>query len=247
MAATVAVLALAGTGSMGSAAGSTARPAAAASAVPASAVRRRGVRARRPGRPGQTVSTTQASVAPNSATANVNSGAPPTAAQPRVGASAWLIASRPHGKPHGQRSRSASAATHQPATANGQAGSFSKSLCPTASTAKMTASAAASVTQAYQARLITQASRGKKKAAPKTSPTQNEARSDRPDNAITSSAGPAAASGQIPAGGNAAASASPPASAVASAQRSRSSGASGCWCGTVSAPALAWAGITYAG
>jgi len=96
--------------------------------------------------------------------------------------------------------------------------------------------------------LITQASRGKKKAAPKTSPTQNEARSDRPDKAITSSAGPAAASGQIPAGGNAAASASPPASAVASAQRSRIGGlAGGPDGGAVPASASAWAGITSAG
>src|SRR5215468_915384 len=245
MAATTAVLASAGTGSRGSTLGRTARPAVAASAIPASAIRRRGARARRPGRPGQTVSTTQASVAPNSATANVSSGAPPTAAQPRVGASAWLIASRPHGKPHGQRSRSASAATHQPATANGQAGSFSRSLCATASTAKMTASAAASASQAYHATLSTQASSGKKNATPKTSPTTNEARSDRPFKAMTSSAGPTAASGQTPAGGNAAASASPPASPAVSAQRSRSGGLAGDPDGgAVPASASAWAGIT---
>ena len=47
----------------------------------------------------------------------------------------------------------------------------------------------ASATQANQARLTTQASNGKKKARPKTRPTVNAARSERPDRATTSSAG----------------------------------------------------------
>ena len=180
-------------------------------------------------------------MAPKSATANVSSGVPPIAAQPLVGAVAWLIASLPHGKPpHGQRSLSASSATHQPATATGQPGRLSSTRWAIASTARMTAEAAASATQAYQATLSTHASNGKKKAMPKTSPTANEARSDRPDSAIASSAGPAAASGQIPAGGNAAASARPPASPVASAQRNRSGGlACRADAGAVPAPASA--------
>src|SRR5215471_10545947 len=113
MAATTAVLALAGTGSRVNAAGITASPAAPASAAAAS-------------NRGSAVSTTQASVAPKSAITNVSAGVPPIAAQPLVGALAWLIASLPHGKPpHGQRSLSASSATHQPATATGQPGSVS--------------------------------------------------------------------------------------------------------------------------
>ena len=91
-----------------------------------------------------------------------------------------------------------------------------------ASTAKMTVSASASASHAYQATLRVQDSSGKKKAAPNTSPVSSEARSDRPDSATASSAGPATASGQIPAGGNAAARARPPARAVKSAQVSRS-------------------------
>src|SRR5215475_12753708 len=238
MAATTAVLAFAGTGSRVNAAGITASPTAPASAAAASTASRRGKAARHRG---STVSTTQASVAPKSAITNVSAGVPPIAAHSLVGALAWLIASLPHGKPpHGQRSLSASSATHQPATATGQPGSVSSRRCPTA-----TAAAPASPSQAYQATLSTHASSGKKKATPNTSPTTNEARSDRPDSAIASSAGPAAASGQTPAGGNAAASARPPASAVASAQRSRSRSASGRWRGTaLSTPALAWAGIT---
>ena len=210
-----------------------------ASASVASTARRRG--AALVAGPGHRVRTAQARVAPKSATANVSTGVPPIAAQPLVGAVAWLIASLPHGKPpHGQRSLSASSATHQPATATGQPGKFSSTRWAIASTARMTAEAAASATQANQATLSTHASNGKKKAMPKTSPTANEARSDRPDSAIASSAGPAAASGQIPAGGNAAASARPPASPVASAQRNRSGGlACRADAGAVPAPASA--------
>src|ERR1700749_2721025 len=198
MAATTAVVGAAGTGSRGSTAGSTAKPAVAAIASAASAVRRRG--AALAGSPGHRVRTAQARVPPKSATANVSSGAPPIPAQPRVGAVAWLIASLPHGKPpHGQRSLNASSATPQPATATGQPGRFSSTRWAIASTARMTAEAAASATQAYQATLSTHASNGKKKAIPKTSPTADEVRSDRPDNAIASSAGPAAATGQVPA------------------------------------------------
>ena len=81
--------------------------------------------------------------APASATRKVSSGAPPIATQrPR---SARWPGSWPAG-PTGSRrtatrSRTASAATHQPATASGQARSRSSSRWPTASTAKITASA----------------------------------------------------------------------------------------------------------
>ena len=110
MAATTAVLALAGTGSSGSAAGRHETPAVAANATAATTTGRR-----RPARPSVSAATkTQASVAPARATTKESTGGPPIAAQPCVGSPAWLIASRPHGKPpHGQRSRNASAATHQ--------------------------------------------------------------------------------------------------------------------------------------
>ena len=180
-------------GSTGSAAPAAASPAAAATARAGPASRRES-----PGRPRDT-RISQASVPPARATRNVSSGAPPTAAQPAVGAEAWLIASLPHGKPpHGQRSRSASAATHQPATATGQPGSRSSNRWPTASTPKMTASPPASPTHAYHATFSTQESIRKKNATPKTSPTTNEPRRVRPASATVSSAGPTAASGQIP-------------------------------------------------
>ncbi len=50
---------------------------------------------------------------PSTATAKVSSGCPPSAANQRSGESAWLNASRPHGKPpNGARSRTASSSTH---------------------------------------------------------------------------------------------------------------------------------------
>ena len=94
------------------------------------------------------------------------------AAHPWVTAPAWLIAILPQGKPpQGQRSRRASAATHQPATANGQPGSRSSRRWPIASTPRMTVEATASASQAYQATFRVHDSSGKKKAMPKTSPT----------------------------------------------------------------------------
>ena len=230
MAAISAVLAFAGTGSRGSAAGRHEMPAVAAKATAAIAVRRhRPRRAASPlparPRPVRTVSRTQASVVPVSATTKESTGGPPIAAQPCVGSPAWLIASLPQGKPpQGQRSLNASAATHQPATASGQQRRLSSSRWATANTAKMSAEAMASATQANQARLMTQASSGKKNARPKTRPTAKAPRSERPDSATTSSAGLTTASGQAPTGGNAAASSRPPASAASSAQRSRNSG-----------------------
>src|SRR3984957_5672278 len=116
----------------------------------------------------------------------------------------------------------ASAATHQPPTASGQPGSRSSSRCPTASTPKITASAMASAAHAYQATLTSQDSSGTKNAIPKTSPMTNHARSPCRYRAITSTAGPTAASGQRPAGGNATASATPPAAAASRAHGSRS-------------------------
>ena len=90
---------------------------------------------------------------PVSATTKESSGGPPIAAQPCVGSPAWLIASLPQGKPpQGQRSLNASAATHQPATASGQQRRLSSSRWATVNTAKMSAEAMASATQANQAR-----------------------------------------------------------------------------------------------
>ncbi len=62
----------------------------------------------------------------------------------------------------------------------------------------MSAEAIARAAQAYQARLITHDSSGTKKATPNTAPTANEPRRLRCRSASTSSAGPSAASGQIP-------------------------------------------------
>src|SRR5487761_1147571 len=134
--------------------------------------------------------TSQARHPPASATRKVSSGGPPTDTQRAVGAAAWLMTSRPHGKPpHGHRSRRASSATHQPATATGQARSRSSSRWPTVSTAKMRASLTASAAQAYQARFTTHDSSGTKNARPKTVPTANEPRRLCPRSASTSNAG----------------------------------------------------------
>ena len=160
-------------------------------------------------------------MAPASATRKVSSGAPPIAAHGAAGVPAWLIASLPHGNAYGQRARSASAQTHQPATASGQARRPRSRRWPTASTAKITASLTASASHAYHATLSSQDRRGMKKASPNTSPPSSDALRPRRHSATASSAGPAGASSQIPTGGNAAASASPPASATASATGSR--------------------------
>src|SRR6266566_10006683 len=207
------------------------RPARASPAAPAKASagrarwRSAGARSWRRGPTGCSVhgagpSSSQARQAPARASRNVSSGAPPIATQRAVGALAWLIASLPQGKAYGQRSRIASAATHQPATATGQARSCSSRRWPTASTAKLTISAAARAAQTYQATLTSQEISGTKNAAPNTSPTARLARRLLRHSATVSSAGPPIASGQAPAGGKAAARARPPASATGSAQRS---------------------------
>ncbi len=149
----------------------------------------------------------------------VRNGGPPNATQCTVGAVAWLMTSRPHGNPcHGHRSRTASATTHHPATASGQARSRSSSHCPTVSTAKMTVSAMARAAQTYHATLTSQDRSGKKNASPKTAPAASAVLARCRHKAMISRAGPIAASGQIPAGGKAAASARPPASAVSTAR-----------------------------
>ncbi len=154
-----------------------------------------------------------------SAIRKVRKGGPPMATQRAVGADAWLMTSRPHGKPsHGHRSRSASAATHHPATASGQARSRSSSHCPSVSTAKMTVSAMARAAHTYHATLTSQDSSGKKNARPKTAPAASAVLARCRHKAMISKAGPMAASGQSPAGGKAAASARPPASAVSRAR-----------------------------
>ncbi len=62
-----------------------------------------------------------ASRPPTAATPNVTSGAPPSAASRSSGESAWLNASRPHGKPpNGVRSRSASCSTQSTPVTSGQ-------------------------------------------------------------------------------------------------------------------------------
>src|SRR5215472_755104 len=211
MAATVAVGVPAGTGSTGSSPPARASPAAPANPSAATARRRVG--------PPDT-SRSQASVLPTSASRKLSRGAPPMAAHGAVGAPAWLMASLPHGNAYGHRARSASAATHQPATASGQARSRNSICWPMVSSAKITASAAASAAQAYQATLISQDSRGTNRASPNTSPITKLARRLRRQSATTSSAGPSGASGHRPTGGKAAVSSSPPARAMSSAHGS---------------------------
>ena len=159
---------------------------------------------------------------PARATRKVSSGGPPTDTHRTVGAWAWLMASRPQGKAYGHRSRKPSTATHQHATATGQPGSRSISRWPMANTAKITASETARAAHAYQATLTSQEISGTKNARPKQSPMPKEPRRLRCHSATTSSAGPTAASGQIPVGGNAAASARPPATATSAAGSVRS-------------------------
>src|SRR5579871_4997807 len=96
-------------------------------------------------------------------------------------------------------------------------------------TAKISADAMASATQAYQARLTTQASSGKKNVTPKARPIVKAYRSDRPYSSTTSSAGATIASGHALTGANARDRSRPLASASGSAARIRSlsSGGSG--------------------
>src|SRR5215468_1217800 len=211
MAATVAVGVPAGTGSTGRSPPARASPAAPANPSAATARRRVG--------PPDT-SRSQASVLPTSASRKLSRGAPPMAAHGAVGAPAWLMASLPHGNAYGHRARSAPAATHQPATASGQARSRSSICWPMVSSAKITASAAASAAQAYQATLISQDSSGTNRASPNTSPITKLARRLRRQSASTSSAGASGASGHRLSGGKAAVSSSPPARAMSSAQGS---------------------------
>ncbi len=166
------------------------------------------------------------------------------ATQRTSGAADWLIASRPQGKAYGHRSLIASTRTHQPATAAGQYGRLSSSRCPTASTAKMSASTPARMAHAYQASLISQEISGANRARPNASPQPNDARRLRPASATTSSPGPATASGHAPTGGNAANSASPPASEMSRAQRVRKPAKPSPRPVRVPAPEAAWAEIT---
>src|SRR5215469_4986942 len=200
--------------------GAAAGAAAARCAADHGAARRRGIHRRVTEREAtdrgawRWASSSQASVVPASATRNVSSGGPPYATHLTVGAWAWLMDSLPQGKAYGHRSRKASTATHQHATATGQARRRSISRWPIANIAKITASATAREPQAYQATLISQDRSGTKNASPNPSPTANEPRRLRRQSETTSRPGPTAASGQKPTGGNAAASARPPAIAT---------------------------------
>ena len=236
-------LAPAGTGSRGSAAGRTARPAVPASASVASTARRRG--AALVAGPGRRVRTS-----PGEGGAEERDGERQHrgAADRRpalVGAVAWLIASLPHGKPpHGQRSLNASSATHQPATASGQPGKLSSRRWAIAEHREDDRRGdgerdpgepgdvdAPTPATGRRRRCRRPARRRTRRAA-----TGRTARS-------RAAPGPAAASGQTPAGGNAAASTRPPASPVASAQRNRSGGARlarGCRCGACAGVGLSW-------
>src|SRR5262249_23033996 len=201
----------AGTGSTGSRPPTRASPAAPARA---SAGTRR--RRSRPAVPG--ASSSQARVLPRSASREESSGAPPMAGQGAGGAAARRRPGRPHGNAYGHGFRSASAAPHQPATATGQARSDSSIRWPTASRAKMTASAMASAAQAYQARLISQDSSGTNSASPNSSPAAKPTRRPLPCSATPSNAGPSGASGHAPIGGNAAVRIRPPATAASTPQ-----------------------------
>ena len=193
----------------------------AASAAPADPRDRQPPAPRPPGRPraASTASTARAAIAPVSATRKVSSGAPPIATQRASGATDWLMASLPQGKAKGHRSRRASAATHQAATAAGQQGSSSSSRWPRHKMAKMTASDRASAAHAYQATLTSQDSSGTNRATPNARPQPNDPRRLRPVSATASIPGPAAASGHAFTGGNEANNARPPPALSSSAQR----------------------------
>ena len=185
-------------------------------------------------------------MAPARATRKVSSGAPPTATQRTSGATDWLIASRPQGKANGHRSRNPSATTHHPATAAGQNGSRSRSRWPTASRAKMTASAPASAPQAYHATLSSHVSSGTNSARPNARPQQNEPRRLRPVSAMTSNAGPTAASGQASSGGNDTKTAIPPTTESSSAQGHVNPPKAAARLAAVPETGPAWADITLA-
>src|SRR5262249_4074139 len=110
-------------------------------------------------------------------------------------------------------------ATHHTATASGQPRRYISSRWATLSTAKTSASATASATQAYQARLVSQESSGRKKASPNTSPSGKAARRLRPRRMSARTAGPTGASAQTPRGENEAARGTPPATAPSGAIR----------------------------
>ena len=128
---------------------------------------------------------------------------PPIATHRAVGAAAWLMASLPQGN----ATATGPGAPRRPPTTRDRdrpARQLEQQPLAQAKIAKMTASARASAAHAYQATLTSQDSNGTKKARPKASPQPSDPRRLRPDSATASSAGPAAASGHAPTGGNAA-------------------------------------------
>ena len=108
------------------------------------------------------------------------------------------MTSRPHGKPpNGQRSRSDSAATHQPPTASGQGRSRSSSRWPRASTANSTVSAPASAGPRVPGDVQHPGQqRDEERQRRRSARPGSEPRRLRRHSAMTSRAGPTAASGQ---------------------------------------------------
>ena len=171
-------------------------------------------------------SSSQATHAPASATTNVSSGAPPTVAHGAAGVPGWLIASLPQGNAYGHRSRSASAPTHQPATASGQARSEQHPLAHgeqredhRLGDRQRQPGVPGHVDQPGQQR--DEERQAEQQAG------RSEARRLRRHSATTSSAGPRGRSGHIPTGGNAAVRASPPASAASAQGQARLAGRPG--------------------
>ncbi len=97
----------------------------------------------------RSASTAAASSAPQSATAKLTSGAPPSAASGVNGEEVLANARRPHGKPpSGTRSRAHSCATHRQAVHSGQKRTRETIARPAPMAARNSASATESSAQA---------------------------------------------------------------------------------------------------
>src|SRR5262245_52027463 len=108
----------------------------------------------------------------------------------------------------------ASCATHQPATASGQARSDNSGRSASAATTNREVSRSVSAARAYQETLMSHDKSVTKKMTPQVRARPRVVRRLLPHTASVSKAGPAIASGQKPAGGNAPARAKPAAAAV---------------------------------
>ena len=174
-----------------------------------------------PTRRDTTANTPAASRPPASATANVTAGAPARAARCPNGESAWLNASRTHGKPpYGNRSRSASCTTQARATTSGRTrGPLPRTRpCRNAvAPPRRARNSPCETARASQGTTPTtvpaQLSEYPKKTRPVTSPSRKPVRARAPQVESARRATPATAKGQMSYPGNAAQRATPASSA----------------------------------